>query len=739
MTTSDPIAEGKIVEKSALDESAGDLEWEAYERWVPRQWNFRIRIGSYDLINVNPIASLASILFIGAFVAWCAADEEAAEDLADTKKWVTDHFTWLYILTQNIWFIFLIVLLFTPYANIKLGREHDKPDFTYGSWFMMLFAAGLGIGLFFFGVAEPVFHYEPCYTDPFAGPGSGCEGNRYAQLPDNERAQWAINLTYYHWGLYGWVVYIVVAVLLGYMTYKEGLPLTMKSTFYPLIGDKIFGWMGDVIDIISVATTMFGVCTSLGLGVKQINNGINRLNDDIPTNTDSQIVIIWVITAVATCSVVSGVKLGIRRLSEITFALGTFLLLAMFFMDDSFYLMNLFTQSIGFYWQKFPGLSFHTDAFEQLYGPAPDWMDGWTVFYWGWWVAWCPFVGMFIAKISKGRYVRDIIIGGMIAPTVYSFFWFATFGGAGLRMERDARLVYNLTADNDIIRFDDGTAITLLSNKASESMWFDLLERYPLHDFFSVVSLIALILYFVTSSDSGSLVIDILTANGHPEPPVLQRIFWALMEGACATALISAGKDGDGLGALQTVSVVAGLPYTVLLCLMCQSLWVAMRKDVGHIAADSVEFTRAFFDPITERTWSLESLARVAIHVVVPWYEGSAAAAKAYGGPRVFHAVMQALCFYAWPVLLVANTEKAGLWVLGWIFLVVYAAALTGVRSTIRSQYMILGDMVTDFLVCITLYPLAIVQMYDEIEAQKDKKQFVTTPAPANKAEVELS
>eukprot|EP01025_Chloroclados_australasicus_P036699 TRINITY_DN373_c0_g1_i1.p1 TRINITY_DN373_c0_g1~~TRINITY_DN373_c0_g1_i1.p1 ORF type:complete len:759 (-),score=72.00 TRINITY_DN373_c0_g1_i1:1279-3555(-) len=704
-----------------LEDKATDLELLAYERWIDRQWNFKLKIGNYVLLNINPIASLAAFLFIAGFVAWCASDDNASQELSDTKKWITETFTWLYILTQNVWFVFLIVLLFTPYANIKLGRPQDKPDFSYGSWFMMLFAAGLGIGLFFFGVAEPVYHYEPCYGSPLIGSDDSqtttCYGNRYSRLDANTRAQWAMNLTFYHWGFYGWVVYIVVAVLLGYVTYKEGLPLTMKSTFYPLIGDKIFGWMGDVIDVVSVATTMFGVCTSLGLGVKQINAGLQRLNADIPNNIDFQIGIIWVITAIATLSVVSGVKVGIRRLSEITFALGTFIMIAVFFFDDSFYILNLLTQSLGFYIQYFPQLSMHTDTFEQLFGKDGEvsWMDDWTIFYWGWWVAWCPFVGMFIAKVSKGRTVRDIIIGGLIAPAMYSFVWFSVFGGAGLRMEREAEALGLDSAENMKLQEGDIT-ITRLAFGSTEGMLFDLLDSYPLSNFFSVISIIALILYFVTSSDSGSLVIDILTANGHPEPPVLQRIFWALLEGACATALLSAGdEEKDSLSALRTVSVIAGLPYTVILCLMCQALWIAMRKDAGHVSEDLKPFQLNLFDPITEYTFTFVGFRRVILNIFCPFLDAASITSKLFGGPELLHLLFQAATFYAWPVLLGLNRVEEGLWVLAWVFYVIYVVVLTMLRGSIRSEYGIEGDVVSDFLVMLTMYPLGVYQMSVEI------------------------
>lgn len=393
-----------------------------------------------------------------------------------------------------------------------------------------------------------------------------------------------MNLTFFHWGIHGWIVYVVVGLLLAFLSYRKGLPMTMRSCFYPLLGNGIFGWVGDFIDILSVVCTMFGVCTSLGLGAIQLNAGFRRLNKNITFSTTNQIITIWGVTACATLSVISGLKLGIRRLSELCFVIGMMLMLIILFYDDTWYLLQLYVQSIGYYLQYVVQVGFHTDAFAQL-GNAPDkleaaeWMNDWTIFYWGWWIAWSPFVGMFIAKISRGRTIREFINATLTAPIFYTFLWLTIFGGAGIRMERNAALA-NVTCSSP---FGGKTATKSfqgfyrLSCRPKNDMWFDLMDQYgDLGDFLSIVSLIGgIILYFVTSSDSGSLVIDCLSANGDPDPPIPQRIFWALTEGATATALLYAGGT-DALNALQAVSIVAGLPYTILLCFMCVALWRAV-------------------------------------------------------------------------------------------------------------------------------------------------------------------
>ncbi len=362
----------------------------------------------------------------------------------------------------------------------------------------------------------------------------------FLRYSDNQRAQDAINITLFHWGVHAWVVYSLVGILIGLVGYRQGLPMTIRSCFHPLIGERIYGWIGDAIDILSVIVTMFGVCTSLGLGVITLNSGINRMNSDIEENSTNQIIIIWVVTAIATISVISGLKVGIRRLSEVCFCMGMALMMFVLFYDDTWFLLNLYVQSIGYYFQWIIQLGFHTDAFAQL-GNAPDkmenptWMDSWTIFYWGWWIAWSAFVGMFIAKVSKGRTIRNVINATMTAPILYSFLWLCIFGGVGIKMEREAELS-NITCDS-VLGGKNSTesynGLYRLHCRGPSQMFFDVLQQYGenLEGFLFGLSMATIVLYFVTSSDSGSLVIDCLSANGSPEPPIVQRIFWALTEG----------------------------------------------------------------------------------------------------------------------------------------------------------------------------------------------------------------
>ena len=523
-------------------------------------------------------------------------------------------------------------------------------------------------------------------------------------------------------------MYVVVGLLLAFVGYRQGLPMTMRSCMYPLIGDKIYGWMGDAIDIISVVCTMFGVCTSLGLGVMQLNAGVHRLESSVEVSTLNQIIIIWCVTACATVSVISGLKLGIRRLSETCFALGVFIMMLVFFFDDPCHTLNLLVQSTGYYMQTIVQLGFHTDAFAQL-GNAhdgkekPGWMDSWTIFYWGWWIAWSPFVGMFIAKISRGRTIRQFINATLTAPVAFSILWFSVFGGAGLKMERDATLA-NITCD--LLKGGTNATESLnglfrLSCRDKNDMWFDVMSQYgDMGSFLSVLSLIGIVLYFVTSSDSGSLVIDCLSANGDPKPPVLQRVFWALTEGATATALLYVGEE-KALNALQTVSIASGVPYTIMLCFMCVALWRAVKVEAGDLDPNGPQFTTGLLDVLSTPT--VESVCKVIISIFAPWYSMGTAAGMVEkpNGRKWTHMLIMALPFYACISMLVLERLYvfSGICYVGWTLLFGFFAYATGVRNSIREKYEINGNVAEDFFAVMVLYPFAAYQMEHHMKNHK--------------------
>lgn len=508
--------------------------------------------------------------------------------------------------------------------------------------------------------------------------------------------------------------------------------MTIRSCFYPLVGERIFGFFGDVIDVFSVVSTMFGVCTSLGFGVMSLNTGLNRLNSNIEESTTNQIIIIWGVTIVATISVVSGLKVGIRRLSELCFCLGMFLMLFVFFHDDTWFLLNLYVQSIGYYLHSLLQLGFHTEAFAQL-GNAPDgrqaqsWMDGWTVFYWGWWIAFCPFVGMFIAKISRGRTIRSFLNATLTAPVIYIFMWFCIFGGAGLKMQRDAiNAGVNCTVSPYVVV--DDNKLFQLSCRPHTQQFFDLLQQYGdnLGYALNIITVISIVLYFVTSSDSGSLVIDCLSANGSPEPPVTQRIFWALTEGACATALLKAG-GAAALTALQTVSIAAGLPYLAILLFMCVSIWECVKEEGGDVDPNAETFAVSLIDVFDNPSFT--GLKRIVIAVVAPWWPAGRAAGKLYNKSSWSYMLIMASLFYGWVLFEILQVVDTGLAYVGWVILCGFFAYVVGIRSSIREERNIPGSIISDGLVVVFLYFLAVDQMDKHVLiAEQQKKEDPNIP-----------
>ena len=513
--------------------------------------------------------------------------------------------------------------------------------------------------------------------------------------------------------------------------------MTVRSCFYPLIGDKIYGWMGDAVDIFSVVCTMFGVCTSLGVGVMQMNGGFRRLNSSIEYSVTNQIIIIWAVTACATASVVSGLKIGIRRLSEICFGLGMFIMMIGLFADNTWHALNVYVQSIGYYIQWIIQIGFHTDAFAQL-GNAPDkkqaqrWMNDWTIFYWGWWIAWSPFVGMFIAKISKGRTIRQFIHGTMTAPIVYAFLWFCIFGSAGLKMERDADLA-NITCDSILggrTSTKSYNGLYRLSCRGKNDMWFDVMEQYgDLGTFLQIISLISIILYFVTSSDSGSLVIDCLSANGDPEPPVSQRVFWALTEGATATALLNAGGE-EGLVALQSMSIASGVPYTILLCMMCVALWRAVKMEAGDLDPHGPQFTTGLLDVLSSPNKSM--VGKTLLAVIAPWYSMGNAAYKLGGmrNSRWVYWLISAFPFYLWIILMTLEPVVDAISYVAWTVLFIFFAYGTSIRYSMRLKYNIYGNAAEDFFAVMILYPFAAFQMEHHMEHDHDLGKRNYHPEP---------
>ena len=498
--------------------------------------------------HTNPPVFITSAIVILTVLVFGVLFTETFGSVAGaTLSFITTYFGWFLVVCVSFFLIFVIALAFTRYGRIRLGPDDSRPEFSTISWFAMLFTAGMGIGLVYFGVAEPVLHF----TSPPTG-----EGGTPAA------AREAMNLTFFHWLLHPWSVYIVFALSLAYFSFRRGLPLRPASALYPLIGDRIYGPIGHAVDVIAVFGTLFGLTTSLGFGAQQINSGLSTLFG-IPNSVTVQIILIVVITGVAAASVVLGIDKGIRNLSLINLWLAISLAVFVLIVGPTLFIFNSFAADIGYYFQNIIGTSFQMFTTNE---GAQDWQAAWTLFYWAWWISWAPFVGMFVARVSRGRTIRQFIGGVLLAPAGASAAWFVIFGE---------------TAINYIMTGNGGG----LAAADSSNALFVLLGQLPIPSILSVIAsvvgIVVVVLFFATSSDSGSLVIDILTNGGDPNPLWQQRLFWAVLEGAMAAVLLGAGaaSGGDALSALQSAAVASGLPFAIVLLFMALGLTLGLREE----------------------------------------------------------------------------------------------------------------------------------------------------------------
>jgi len=494
-------------------------------------------------LEINgPVFFTSAIIIILSITLTIIYEEQAEEVFANIQNFVANKMGWFYILSANIFLFFMVYLACSKYGDLRIGGRDAKPEFKTGSWFAMLFSAGMGIGLLFWSIAEPVKHF----ADP-----PTVQGGTVAAAKE------AMNFTFLHWGFHAWGIYALVGLALAYFTYSRGLPLTIRSVFYPFIGDKIYGPIGDVIDIFAVLATLFGLATSLGFGVEQIAAGLEHVFGITNTIT-TQIFVIAGITAIATLSVVLGVDKGVRVLSEWNMRIAIVLLVLVLILGPTLFIFESFIQNTGNYLGNFAWVSTWTESFR-----GTNWQNDYTIFYWGWWIAWSPFVGTFIARVSKGRSVREFILGVLLVPSIVTFFWISAFGSVSIQQI--------LAGDNTIVNAVDDNVATAL---------FVFLEQFPFSTVINVIAVILIAGFFVTSSDSGSLVVDSLTSGGKIEAPVGQRIFWAIAEGTIAAVLLV----GGGLQALQTASIVTGLPFAIILLIMCYSLHKGLKEDFKKLS-----------------------------------------------------------------------------------------------------------------------------------------------------------
>lgn len=499
-----------------------------------------VKIAGLDIHN--PVFLVSAIL-IALFVIGTLIEPKAVKEMLDSSKaWSIDHFDWLFMGASNWFVIFGLAVMLLPTGRIRLGGADATPDFSRLSWFSMLFAAGMGIGLMFWAVAEPIAYYTDWWGTPLNVD------------PKNEQAaDMAMAATLFHWGFHPWAIYGVVGLALAFFTFNKGLPLTIRSAFYPLLGERTWGRAGDVVDVLAVVTTIFGLATSLGLGAQQAASGLHYLFG-VSEGLGTQITVIVLVTLVAIVSVVKGLGGGVRILSNLNMLLAVALLAFVFILGPTSDILSTIGSTAVGYAENILPLS-------NWIGREDDkFFHGWTVFYWAWWVSWSPFVGMFIARISRGRTLREFMASVLVIPVLVTLVWMAVFGGTALEQ-----------AQSGIGELANGL------NSVSLAM-FQMLDNLPLAQVTSMIAIVLVLVFFVTSSDSGSLVIDSITSGGKLDAPIPQRILWASLEGAIAAALLFGGGS-EALKALQAGAITAGLPFTIILVLMSISLIKALSKE----------------------------------------------------------------------------------------------------------------------------------------------------------------
>lgn len=736
------------------------------------------------------VAFLATSILWGFTVAVLTDEEKVHKTFSRATSWIARNFTWFYTLTQNAWVFVVFYILFRPkYANLKLGREDDTPDYSDIVWFILMFTTGLGTGIFYYGVSEPMYYYRG--DSGLLGDGT----NYLAKIPflnDDQRANMAMFVTFLHWGVHGWVTYTVVALVLSVVCYRLGRPMTIRSAFYPIVGDFVNGAFGDLIDGLSIACTTFGLCTSLGLGASSINATLHRMHDGIPNNSLSvESLIVWCITALTTGALVSGLGRGMIIVALFAFAMLIFFITLLFMLDNTWYLANSYTQQLGTYLQYFIIAGFDNDALPQLnyefqssptllwgdthtreqieaalgqtladpttyYESSPSWfMDSWTIFYWAWWITWAPFVGMFTAKISRGRTVRSVILVGLIAPMLLCFFALSVLGSLGIRMQRFSELALHAKPDwkKGVVncgelgydggvpaselakKLADDVGIYALSCRASTERILDVLEPYKnMTPFLQILTLVGIVSFFVTSADAGAFVDDMIAANGMEDPPPLQKVWWAVTQGVTAQALLSASQNG--LSTIQSVSICAALPYTVALCYMCYGLFRAMDESIGDAkyqkmrksfstsVVDVFENFHSSPDGTTETKLmpTKDRLRLLALATILPHKTLITAALE------LFPPLQLSLVSYGyltvhflWILLLCLSPLKKGTSTIAWLMYLFFSCITTSVRYNLRVKWRIMGNLMDDAFVSFFFYPFALVQMRLEVESHRGR------------------
>ncbi|BDW87413.1 MULTISPECIES: BCCT family transporter [Thalassospira] len=523
------------------------------------QDNIQAEIGPFGLDVHNPVFLISGLAIVAFVFLTLAFQESVGPMFNDLRGWLTSSLDWFFLSAANVFVVLCLFLIVSPLGRVRLGGADATPDYSYAGWFAMLFAAGMGIGLMFYGVSEPISHF----TSSMGGIAVGEDGLRTDWAPLGAAAGDAdaafdlgMAATIFHWGLHPWAIYATVALALALFSFNKGLPLTIRSIFYPIFGERVWGWTGHLIDILAVFATLFGLATSLGFGAEQANAGLDYLFG-ISVSDTSKVFLIVGITGVALISVLAGLDAGVKRLSEINMILAALLLLFVVLVGPTMEIITGFFSSLLSYAQYLPALS------NPVGREDANFSQGWTSFYWAWWISWSPFVGMFIARVSRGRTVREFITCVLIIPSLVCVLWMTAFGGTAVHMVTEG--------------------VTAIAEAGLPIKLFTMLDQLPLQAITSFIGIVLVIVFFVTSSDSGSLVIDTITAGGKVDAPVPQRVFWCTFEGLVAIALLL----GGGLGSLQAMAVSTGFPFAIVLLMACYSIIQGLRTEPKAVGANS--------------------------------------------------------------------------------------------------------------------------------------------------------
>lgn len=512
-------------------------------------------------IYLTPVFVISSITIVAFIIGSLIFQEGATTLFGNVRVWLTTNLDWLFMITTNLVFVFCLVVAISPLGKVRLGGADAKPEYSYLTWLAMLFAAGVGIGLLFFGVSEPITYfqggnYSPLGAETVYNPETVYNAENVPEAGDPKvqaAASLGVATTVYHWGLQGWAIYGVVGLALAFFAYNRGLPLLIRSAFYPIFGDRIWGWTGHIIDTFAIFAGIFGLATSLGLGVQQVTSGLDYLYG-IPANSLTMVLLIVVITAIALVSVMTGINVGIKRLSQFNIVLAFILLLTIFVLGPTRYIFQSMFAGLGTYIMKIVPLS------NWVGREDTGFFHDWTTFYWAWWIAWAPFIGTFIARISKGRTVREFVIFVLLLPTLLCLIWFSAFGGTAIHQF----LAEGYTGVTEKVEtYEYPIAL------------FKMFDELPFTLLLGSIAMLLTIIFFITSSDSGSLIIDIIAAGGKVDAPKPQRVFWCTAEGLVAIALLL----GGGLKALQAASLATGFPFAIVLLGMAVCVWIGLRSE----------------------------------------------------------------------------------------------------------------------------------------------------------------